>query len=110
MKGNVIFDFTQKILNPFSGYSSDISTGAIGDNPVTAWTSRKNSLELRSGQEKRIFFLGAQPGDKNFLQVNGVWQNSLDKTYYHFFTVTFATTKSFEQRSHKHFIITVIII
>jgi hypothetical protein len=25
------------------------------------------------GQEKRIFFLGAQPGDKNFLQTNGVF-------------------------------------
>jgi hypothetical protein len=24
-------------------------------------------------QEKRIFFLGAQPGDKNFLQTNGVF-------------------------------------
>jgi hypothetical protein len=26
-----------------------------------------------AGQEKRIFFLGAQPGDKNFLQTNGVF-------------------------------------
>jgi hypothetical protein len=25
------------------------------------------------GQEKIIFFLGAQPGDKNFLQTNGVF-------------------------------------
>jgi siroheme synthase len=24
-------------------------------------------------QEKRIFFLGAQPGDKNYLQTNGVF-------------------------------------
>jgi hypothetical protein len=24
-----------------------------------------------AGQEKRIFFLGAQTGDKNFLQTNG---------------------------------------
>jgi hypothetical protein len=26
-----------------------------------------------SGQGKIIFFLGAQPGDKNFLQTNGVF-------------------------------------
>ena len=26
-----------------------------------------------TGQEKIIFFLGAQPGDKNFLQTNGVY-------------------------------------
>jgi hypothetical protein len=28
---------------------------------------------LPAGQEKIIFFLGAQPGDKNFLQTNGVF-------------------------------------
>jgi hypothetical protein len=28
---------------------------------------------LSPGQEKIIFFLGAQPGDKNFLQTNGVF-------------------------------------
>jgi hypothetical protein len=28
---------------------------------------------ISAGQEKRIFFLGAQPGDKNFLQTNGVF-------------------------------------
>ena len=27
----------------------------------------------KAGQEKRIFFLGAQPGDNNFLQTNGVF-------------------------------------
>ena len=26
-----------------------------------------------SGQEKTIFFLGAKPGDKNYLQTNGVF-------------------------------------
>jgi hypothetical protein len=26
-----------------------------------------------AGQEKTIFFLGAQPGDKNLLQSNGVF-------------------------------------
>jgi hypothetical protein len=26
-----------------------------------------------TGQGKRIFFLGAQPGDKNFLQTDGVF-------------------------------------
>jgi hypothetical protein len=26
-----------------------------------------------AGQEKRIFFLGAQHGDKNFLKTNGVF-------------------------------------
>jgi hypothetical protein len=31
------------------------------------------SLYIYSGQEKRIFFLGAQPGDKNFLQTNRVF-------------------------------------
>ena len=32
-----------------------------------------NSQCIRSGQERGIFFLGAQPGDKNFLQTNGVF-------------------------------------
>jgi hypothetical protein len=26
-----------------------------------------------AGQEKNIFFLGAKPGDKNYLQTNGVF-------------------------------------
>jgi hypothetical protein len=29
-----------------------------------------NPSGLKPGQEKRIFFLGAQPGDKHFLQTN----------------------------------------
>jgi hypothetical protein len=28
---------------------------------------------ISAGQEKIIFFLGAQPGDKNVLQTNGVF-------------------------------------
>jgi hypothetical protein len=42
--------------------SSCSNTGSIRDDPY--WTS---------GQEKIIFFLGAQTGDTNFLQSNGVF-------------------------------------
>jgi hypothetical protein len=33
----------------------------------------KEHWHSMAGQEKIIFFLGAQPGDKNFLQTNGVF-------------------------------------
>jgi hypothetical protein len=35
-------------------------------------TLSENEWENRAGK-KRIFFLGAQPGDKDFLQTNGVF-------------------------------------
>jgi hypothetical protein len=35
--------------------------------------AKQNRFDWTIGQEKRIFFLGAQPGDKNFLQTNGVF-------------------------------------
>jgi hypothetical protein len=36
-------------------------------------TKETSLLERWPGQEKIIFFLGAQPGDKNFLETNGVF-------------------------------------
>jgi hypothetical protein len=33
----------------------------------------KKNMESYEGREKIIFFLGAKPGDKNFLQTNGVF-------------------------------------
>jgi hypothetical protein len=35
--------------------------------------STKGLPIVYSGQEKIIFFVGAQPGDKHFLQTNGVF-------------------------------------
>jgi hypothetical protein len=40
---------------------------------MKVWMTPCIDIISHTGKEKRIFFLGAQPGDKNFLQTNGVF-------------------------------------
>jgi hypothetical protein len=48
----------------------------LAEKNRAGWETGTTSIFLgltNAGQKKIIFFLGAQPGDKNFLQTNGVF-------------------------------------